>query len=487
MRGQYSDCQLYRIHTRLTHRRVKMSFHRMKMMKAAVLRFVPRQFFPEDGKGIALFALKFVFCLTAANALFNSIASALGAEFPYNTFLFDPTDLFADFFSVIFSYPGGEEYASQLTQLKDQVKYTTLNPYGGAELLASGATPQITHFHLTPLSTLLSVGALAIADVVPPFTLFILLNVLFLVYAAVIWSKFGRNKGEALTWIALGMLSYPTLLALTRGNLFAALTGTLLIHAILHSLRGKHVIFGAVLLAVAVNVRPNSIIFLLFLLSVAWPSKWKILCVFAIASLMIFLSSLVAANALYPSYNIRNFVAGLEVYYNLYVLQDKGVAMGSSLSGALKAFATYGGVRDWIPTLNLLSLIASTITACAALVLYYFKLLSRPTLLFMLCAVYALGSTVFGDYHLLVFLAVPMSQALELRRGKEAFEREPQLFSWCALITSCLLLSPKNYVYSGESSFQVIINPMLLSAGAAAILIWAGWRLRLEGSSAHQC
>ena len=49
--------------------------------------------------------------LTLTNGFFNSMATAFGAAFPYDTFCFSANDLFADFIKAAVSYPGPEIFA----------------------------------------------------------------------------------------------------------------------------------------------------------------------------------------------------------------------------------------------------------------------------------------------------------------------------------------------------------------------------------------
>ena len=91
----------------------------------------------------ASFILNYIFCF---------LSVAFGAPVHNGTIIFGSYDLFADYFKVTFSYPHSFNlHLNEASALLNS--YLIENPYGGILALSQGG---LTHFHLTPLSTLFS-------------------------------------------------------------------------------------------------------------------------------------------------------------------------------------------------------------------------------------------------------------------------------------------------------------------------------------------
>ena len=406
---------------------------------------------------VAQLSLLFVLVLTLANALFNVVAFQLGWPQPYTIFLARPDDNFADFFELLASYPGGA--AAHVRHGPGLHLILPLDPLDHSKLDAGGLTP-LTNLHMPPLSTviaLLTVQALRFVDAV---TLFLLLCAGLLAYWIQIVRRFARTRGERLAWIALGAIAYPTLMTLSRGNLFAGLTGLLLIHALLLGLRRQSPIFVAILLALAVNIRPNAILFGGPLLLFYWQTRWRFGIALTIAGFAIAGLTLLAAIHFYPGYSLASFRSALAAYYRLYVIGFWGLAYGSSLFGALKILIGYR------PGLDGATMLVALVIALWGLLARALGRLGDAAILFITAAAYVLGSNVIGDYHLGVFLIVPIAIALQPKAG-------PQ--DRVLILVSCLMLAPKNYGFIQpiwlSASLQIMLNPLFLLATALTVLM----------------
>lgn len=412
----------------------------------------------------ALGAFILIFLMLALNAIFNSLASAFGFNFPYTTFLFNSNDLFADYFKVIFSYPDAGNLRIEGTSRVSKLLATYLdyNSYQGYVGLPTGS---LTHFHLTPLTTFFSLINLKLMKYVNPIYLFIGMLLINIYGIYIIIREIAFCKTDKILWCLTFLICYPTLFLVTRGNLFAGITALSLIGYLILMYKGKQRYLAIALLALAVNIRPNSIIFVCALLLGKSESKVKDLLVFLAVAASFFLTALSLSNFLYADYTISNFLAGLRTYHALYVVQDNGMTYGSSLYGLLKAVFGFNAYFE-----SASALIGAAIVATAT-AYYVSNKISKLSFVFNLCSAYALSSSVFADYHLLIFLAPLM--CLYLQSGSSCHPLETPLRKQEMILiffSSILLLSPKNYVFHGIASAQIIINPIILLMTSAILI-----------------
>lgn len=412
-------------------------------------------------RDVALVSASTVLCLTIANLAFNLAASAIGYDYPFTTFLWKPTDNFGDFFSLLSTYPGAERaWPSTREGL-----YAIL-PTHPVSLTVTGPAAAVTHFHMTPFSTLLSLGAVAALKAVDPVVMFLVLLLALLTWWILLVRRRSESRGEMIAWACLGAISYPTLFMVTRGNLHAGLTAMLAIHALLLGLQRRNPLLAALLLAAAVNIRPNAILLALPLIAFYWPRKWLFMGGLALSGWTILLSSLLISNIAYPAYSLSTFIAGLKTYSEIYVVGDWGLQYGSSLFGAFRAvFHIYHPLIVTAASAVALAVIAGGLAA------WHHKRIDDALLLFLSLAGYCLGSAVFGDYHLMIFLVVPLALA---GQSPTSLDWSPAKVWPIALACTSLILGPKNYIFQGALerpiSAQVILNPTLLLAASIIIL-----------------
>ncbi len=406
--------------------------------------------------------------LTLLNGFYNSMATAFGYGFPFDTFCFSPGDLLADFIKSALSYPGpaiaGLDGWPALYR-----DYLQLNPYGGAAALAEG---KLTNLHGMPLPTFILLEARrAFAFYNPNFVTFVFFGAVLAPFCALILAEC-RKSSSGLIAVLSFLLSYPLIFAITRGNLTAIMLGEVLIAAILLTWRGQHLWLVALLLALAINLRPNAAIFLALPL-LRWPFRHTV--AWAAASLAmaaaVFFGALALAQPLYPDYTLNNFSQAVLVYRTVYAAGDAGLAYGSSLLGGLKFI--YSAMLRLPPPAHALEL-ASILLGIVSILLWLAVVLrgriARITSLFTLLAIYALFSGVFGDYHLIVYFAVVLIYARE-NQNPFAEKKLPGVLIASAAV---LVLAPKNYVFWHGFSAQIFLNPLILIisalAGSAAAL-----------------
>jgi hypothetical protein len=182
-----------------------------------------------------------------------------------------------------------------------------------------------------------------------------------------------------------------------------------------------------------------------------------------LASAGLFVGGLAVAHQIYPAYTFDSFLAGLRDYGKGYAGGDIGYPNGSSFYGMLRAPFGYGAWMLAPPFF-----VGGLLLAAAILEARQGALRPAECLFVTLCA-YTLGSHVFADYHLLVFI-IPL---VLVAREKGSLDRS----GWAIALASSLMLAPKNFVFQVHDniawSWQVIANPLILLAASAMVLVTA--------------
>ncbi len=105
------------------------------------------------------------------NYIFLFLSFLFGVPIHEEANIFSTFDLFGDYFKVVLSYP--HSFIFQLNETSALLNtYIIENQYGGVVALRQG---ELTHFHLTPLSTLFSLLNLKLMHYFDPMILFITL------------------------------------------------------------------------------------------------------------------------------------------------------------------------------------------------------------------------------------------------------------------------------------------------------------------------
>lgn len=332
---------------------------------------------------------------------------------------YDWSDRGADFLKVILSLPGPTPASGPMSQLVDH--YAQSPDYHG----------EVGLMHLPPLSMFLSLCIRQAFAIISPVVAYLGFIAVFLTATALIVRRYSEN----LIWVMVALFSYPVVFAIDRGNLYAGLAGLPLVIALL---RKRLDWLAAVLLAVAINVRPNVAICALPLLFLDYRLAFKLGAVAA----PLFVFSMVAAHALYPEYGLLAFLNGLKTYSEVYVPTYDGQAFNSSIYSAM--FILGFGNQSLAMAIGLAPL---------GLAIPLYKRLSYSEFTFICLACSAMATVGFRDYHLLMFVA-------PLLLADSAF----------VLVPSMLLLVPKGYVLLPYLSAQLILNPAIMMLAVCAIL-----------------
>jgi hypothetical protein len=254
------------------------------------------------------------------------------------------------------------------------------------------------------------------------------------------------------------LLSYPAIFAYDRGHIFSLTANSLLIASLLRTEeKGRVDRLTLLLLACAINLRPNFVIFpvIYFLAGRHW-RFWDGVAL-AVLSSVLFALLMGLAHLLYPAYSPSSWWDGLAVYSKGY-LGGYGQAYGSSLFGALRSTPLGNKGVMWSTIVAEVVLLATVLTARR-------QRLAAAELMFLVSAMMAIGGQVFADYHLLAFLA-PLVLVIKDWHGSSS---QRLIFVTCLFV-----LVPKNYLFLPTNiawvSWQVFANPIALLAGAGAVL-----------------
>lgn len=486
----------------------------MKRLSELLPRLTPGQF-------LAIIVLALVI-LSCANLLFSTLRYEFGLGYvspitgPSATGL---DDRFADLVKMSLSYRPfvSSIKTSTLSSWPDIFRRYYLVPsYGGKEALASGK--KVTHFHVPPLMTLQFLASASLINYTQSAALDLV--VFFGLYLATVQCTLMIGvpaglrgwKVQLAAW-CYALISYPALMVFCRGN-FQGGYACLFIIAFLLSfyVRNRVEPFGLLALAIAVNFRPNAVIFVLALpLALGWKKSLRPLITFSVMAAGICIASYLVVNRLYPDYTWSAFRRGLDIYNHLYVFGGHGDAGNASLWAFAKnyisfqtrtgsnvlvgaivlgivvavrlwrlrrplqltvvpvaAILLYAGVEAVTPDYRLaipaFAVLAFCLAASAAWALW--RCPNRGIVVpFVLAAFYCLFSPVFAEYHLMVFLGPLLLVYFKFHDWAQNYRAMAAITAACVLV-----MSPKNYLYIGALSVQTVLNPLILYLACAFAL-----------------
>jgi len=411
---------------------------------------------PKQATHYIIICLISLILLTGLNSFFFILKEAFG--FGQGTFMFTSEDRFADIIKVALSYkeilvkiPNFENRINNLSSIYQNYFYN--NPYGGI-LNING----LTHFHLTPISSLLGiiVGTAIGYGLTPGLIMFILFFLcVFLSFASTY--NIVRSYRKSLLLVSFITVSYPLLMIVTRGNYQAFFCAIGVLSFLISLFINKKVDFVSLFLfAVAINFRPNALI-----LIIAFPlllgikkSIWPIVKLL-ILSFAIYIFTYLILNYIYPDYTFATFLKALSVYNKTYIVGYSGLAFNSSMFGLLQIFGTLFKINIsiimwmfYILSFTILLVLLRLIFKPNSIIAYY------P---FILSSIYILINPVAADYHLLIFI-FPI---FIIYNNYEYWQNDRYTLIIITLST-LLLLAPKNYIFINGISLQVIINPLIM-------------------------
>lgn len=410
-----------------------------------------------------------LFFLTLCNGFYNSLNVAYRGD--HSTFLCSPDDLYGDLIKSSISLPPFPE--SDFRGWKPlYVRYFKENPYRRLEDIKNG---QLTVFHAPPIDFLYYASVKWIVFKYGPNAAVLIFHSLCLLGIACLARTYARDFKESVYIFGVVALSYPSLMVLTRGSGGSIVPALCLIYYLTLLFYRQRPYLAAVFLAIALNVRPNTIVFLPGLLVYGWRNAVKATAACALIAGAIYFECFEFTKWYCPGYKISIFLKALNIYYELGTFTSACDAFNNSLFSAFK-WIVDGIFGGQIPNYNVffsrISLFCGVITFILMItsVLAYLKdRLNRFEFLFTLFAIYVLGSNIIATYHLFTgffFLLILVKNA-----GTERLGRHWLLIS----LTSIFVLVPKNYLFANNISFEAFLNPIVLLIGLLALFAKTLW------------
>lgn len=403
-----------------------------------------------------LFIVFFVFL----NAFYNSLASAYGLNhFPFDTFLFYPSDLHADLIKMSMGYFPNHP----------QLDVSSWDPiYRNFYQLHIQGWFKAHHFnnaHMPPFSFVLGwLTSKLLLATSPTIVIAVYYSIIFVAIASIARFFTKSRIGFLIVSVTL-LVSYPMLFVLTRGNIFAFFNGILLVTFLYLIIRQKSPLVAIFLLAVSMNIHPNVVLLTPLFFVYSPPRAIKYIFATVIVGAMLFGFFLWLAHRIDTQYTLMGFFAGLKNYTQLYILGNFGMLFNNSLYGAIRTFLIAWEIEpsaSFLLLLNKFIIGGGLIALLLALHTFIKKRLTPYEFAFVVMAIYTLTSTVFATYHLIpyaTFLLMP----LIVKDTDKLSEYNLTLIQ----TASVFMLIPKNYLfidymYKNFLSIETLFNPLVL-------------------------
>lgn len=381
--------------------------------------------------------------------LYHGVLDWMGYSWPWNSFLFNPTDRYNDWYNSV-------------------AQAASVNPYYSSNHALA------TYFPVSYVLLKIAVGYGPVTSISIYFLISIILLILVACIARIlIWhngdSAFQYTK-DALFLVLATLISYPALFALDRGNIdiWIGLLGAIFVL----TQRTKFWIVGLLFLSLAISLKGYPAVLLLLLVSERQYMR-MIFC-----SLLAFLISLITLYFLWDGFdlNLTGFLSNLNSYYRMYVLGKSSLFASSDPYNMTRAIF-FGLANLWqkfispnyvllpmevysasiLKVYSLLSLSFATIAA--------FFVLAIPEVRWKkvtaLCLIALLFPNVSNDYKL-CFLFPGLYLFL--------IESENSTSEKVTFALFCLLMVPKSYLFIAGKPISMIINPLLITGLAYKVM-----------------
>ena len=412
---------------------------------------------------------------TGLHAYFNTFMLSLGAGSPAWTSPFFSGDQFGDFIKLGLAYvkAGGQPiHETSVTQYKPMLSdYLTSNPYSGDQALAESA---LTYFHLPPLYQIIAkLSGLAMTRFDP--VLLYLTIVLLLVGWVLILTR--TTLGEGKLWVLLSIIvviSYPSLFAIQRGNITAYLSSLLIMTSVaIAALNQSRWLYSAMVLALAVSIRPNYILLacyipIVILQNLTLRKRLHATLISIAFSILTYVFLMLTASWIVPGYSHETFRRAYSYYVQAYEFGSAGINFCSSPFRLIAYVMQEQYQLDSSTFLNLLKMsmiVAGALVTAWGFWLGYTKNARPSKSLFIALLGSVISTPIFTDYHLLIFFAPILLSCLEMP-VIPLTDISTKGFTALELITTGLLLSPKSIPILSLNhhpvTVQLLLNPFII-------------------------
>ena len=299
----------------------------------------------------------------------------------------------------------------------------------------------LTHYNMPPFGALFHIAVAELLVAFDPTTALwasIALYVVLAVFASWLLRRFfDVSKMDQVAVGFVFLLSYPAFYMITRGNLLAGYTCIFLAIYTLTALKGQYRWWGLICLSIAINIRPNTMVFgLLELVVVNNRCERTILGVVLFAVLLAIVSRLIV-QTVDPGFTIENFMKALRVYNWAYAEGSMGTDWNCSLYGTTRVLRDTLGLQptydeSWYFVVRMIG----ALSVLATLYLAMARRLTMVTATFLATALSALFTPVFAFYHMLEF-SVPLVVVVAAKGKATEISRDKVLVFATSLFCLC--------------------------------------------------
>ncbi len=381
--------------------------------------------------------------------LYHGTLDWMGYSWPWNTFLFDPSDRYNDWYNSVSQAASANPY------------------YSSNHALAA-------YFPVSYVLLKVAVGYGPVTSISIYFFISITLLILASCIARIqIWccgdSAFQYIK-DALLLVAASLISYPVIFALDRGNIdiWIGLLGTIFVV----TQRTRFAMVGLLFLSLAISLKGYPAVLLLLLVSERQYMR-MIFC-----SLLALLISLITLYFLWDGFdiNLSGFFSNLNAYYRVYVVGGSSLFASSDPYNATRLIF-YGLANLWqkfispnyvnlpIEVVSVSILRIYSLLSLSFAIITAFFVLAIPEVRWKkvtaLCLIALIFPNVSNDYKL-CFLFPGLYLFL--------IESENSTSEKVTFALFCLLMVPKSYLFIAGKPISMIINPLLITGLAYKVM-----------------
>jgi len=406
-----------------------------------------------------------VFFFLFINLFYNQMITYFGYGFPRSTFFHYPDEVFSDFFKGIINAQNLSNYFILGDGEEVNLYFKTLKHYPFITKHLNFSFYSQNNIISPPFYSFI-VGLNAIfLKLVSPYLVYFLNILLFLVIFFFQIKNFLIDNKVSFVIFITSFFSYAFLFMVNRGNIFSAFLSLILIQILINCYLNKNFMQNFFLVMLVFSAKPTALCFALYILNYNISFSKKFIYFFLLLILCPFFFILINEFNYVFLGNIWSFYNDFkgtfrmhnhELYYNLYIIGDGGLAFGSSLWGPVKVFLalfTNINLHIWLK----ITFIFCSLIFLIFVLLFYFKKISTSVFLYALVSYYVLASPVTADYHLIVFFGPLL---LLLKDYENSNNKDLYII---LILAIAFIISPQHfYLTKYFVPEKTILNPLVI-------------------------